>query len=96
MSCKVKICLPTIGGVFDCGVGVREEVFLQAAGKTELHPGCVEVLERCTRQGIPVEVLSINWSAEWIRRSLKDQSNYLKLAHLPPTTSSYHRALLFV
>ncbi len=90
---RSAICTVMIDRAFDGGIGVHEEVFLQAARKTELHPGCVQVLEKCAKQGIPIEVLSINWSAEWIRRSLTDQSNNLKLAHLTPPvllTTEHH------
>jgi hypothetical protein len=63
-------------------LGLTEEALAAAAVKVELRPGCARVLSRAAAARVPLRVLSVNWSARFVRAALR-----LPDALLPPEDS---------
>lgn len=59
-------------------LGIKEQEFLKYAEQTPLQMNCIQVLERCIKARFPISVLSVNWSTNWIRRSLTSRSKLIK------------------
>ncbi|KAK9833927.1 hypothetical protein WJX74_010080 [Apatococcus lobatus] len=61
--------------------GMAQGDLTQAGEKVALQPGCLQTLMHAKRRGLPVHVISVNWSEELVRAALS----------LPPTTASASR-----
>ncbi|KFM23831.1 Thiamine-phosphate synthase [Auxenochlorella protothecoides] len=61
--------------VVDSGIlkGVRREQLAQAGAAVEMQPGSLAVMQKAVKAGIPVAVVSVSWSAEFVRAALAQQ-----------------------
>lgn len=49
---------------------MSRKVFLNSSLMMDIRDGCAEVIEKCIRQNIPVNIISLNWSEQWIKSFL--------------------------
>ena len=50
--------------------GSSAELALMAGRKVALQPGCLQTLTRAKGKGLPVHVISVNWSEELVKAAL--------------------------
>lgn len=51
--------------------GATRGAMRRAGGAVELAPGCAEALARACRMGVPLSVVSVSWSAGFVRAALE-------------------------